>query len=287
MQRVSIPAWAVAVLRGFTVGTLLGLTACGGGNAPSSSSSATGGKLVITGSSTVAPLVLEIAKRYEALNPGVRIDVQTGGSSRGIADARSGLADIGMASRALKAEESDLVGNAIARDGISLILHADNPVQSLDEAQVAAIYTGQITNWKDVGGRDAPISVINKAEGRSTLELFLQHFKLKTETIRASVVIGDNEQGIKTLVGNPDGIAYVSIGAAEYAATHGTPIKLLAMSGVAASTESVREGRFPLSRPLTLVTKTQPTGLSAAFIDYSRSAAVHDLLQQLYFVPLE
>lgn len=261
------------------------LGACGKSSAPAET--AAGGKLVVTGSSTVAPLVLEIAKRYEAAHPGVRIDVQTGGSSRGVADARSGLADIGMASRALKPEENDLVGTPIALDGVSPILHADNPVETLDEAQVVAIYTGQITNWKDVGGRDAPITVINKAEGRSTLELFLQHFKIKTETIRASVVIGDNEQGIKTLAGNPDGIAYVSVGSAEYAATHGTPIKLLPMSGIAASIETVRDGRFPLSRPLNLVTKGPPTGLSEKFIAYARSVAVHDLVQQLYFVPLQ
>lgn len=258
---------------------LVALAACGESEAPQ--------KLTLTGSSTIAPLIGEIAKRYEAAHPNVRIDVQTGGSSRGISDARSGLADIGMASRALKAEESDLTGTPIARDGIGLIVHADNPVTALGDDQVVAIYTGAVTNWKAVGGKDAPITVINKADGRSTLELFLNYFKLKPEQIKASVVIGDNEQGLKTLAGNPDGIAYVSIGAAEYAATHGAPIRLLPMKDVAASIATVKDGSFPLSRPLTLVTQSASVGLAREFIDYARSPAVHDLVQQFYFVPLE
>ena len=86
------------------------------------------GKLTLTGSSTVAPLAGELAKRYESLHPGVRIDVQTGGSSRGIADARRGTADIGMASRALKPGEEDLAAHTIALDGITVIVHKDNPV---------------------------------------------------------------------------------------------------------------------------------------------------------------
>lgn len=244
-------------------------------------------KLVITGSSTVAPLVADIAKRYEKTHPGLRIDVQTGGSSRGVADARSGLADIGMASRALKADEADLHGTAIARDGIAVIVHAQNPVAALSDEQIVQLYTGALRNWKDVGGRDAPVTVINKAEGRSTLELFLAYFKLKPEQIKASVVIGDNQQGIKTLAGNPDGIAYVSIGTAEYEREAGTPIKLLPLNGIAPSTATVKNGTFPLSRPLNLVTRGAPAGLAKNFIAYAQSAAVHDLVREHSFVAIE
>ena len=244
------------------------------------------GKLVITGASTLAPLIAEIGKRFESLHPTVRIDVQSGGSSRGVADARQGLADIGMVSRAMKEEERDLSAFPIARDGVCPILHRENPVQTLTDEQVVAIYTGKITNWKAVGGNDAPITVVNKAEGRSTLEVFLHYFKLKNVDVKAQVVIGDNEQGVKTVAGNRNAIGYVSIGTAEYDATHGVPIKLLPVGGVAASTESVRTGAFPLSRPLHLATRTSPTGLAKAFIEYVQSQAVHDLIRQQYFVPL-
>ena len=92
-------------------------------------------KIVLTGASTIAPLAAEIGKRYEELHPGVRIDVQTGGSSRGVNDARQGLNDIGMVSRPLKEDEKDLHGFAVANDGVTVILHKDNPVSSLSNAQ--------------------------------------------------------------------------------------------------------------------------------------------------------
>jgi phosphate transport system substrate-binding protein len=245
------------------------------------------GKLVITGSSTMAPLVLEIGKRFEATHPDTRIDVQTGGSSRGIADASKGLADIGMASRALKPQENHLHGSMVAWDGIGIILHTSNPIQELTNAQIQGIYRGEITNWQQVGGREAPITVVNKAQGRSTLELFLQHFKLANRDIHAHVVIGDNEQGIKTVIGNPNAIGYVSIGTAQYDASHGLPIRLLPLQQIPASIETVRAGTFPLSRPLTLVTKAPPTGLTKIFIEFAQSSQVHDLILKQYFVPLQ
>jgi len=244
------------------------------------------GKLVVTGASTLAPLVAEIGKRFERLHPAVRIDVQTGGSSRGIADARQGLADIGMVSRAMKEDERDLSAFSIARDGVCIILHQDNPVRALTDDQVVAIYTGKIINWNAVGGRDAPITIVTKAEGRSTLEVFLRYFALKNVDVKAHVVIGDNEQGVKTVAGNRHAIGYVSVGTAEYDAAHRVPIQLLPINGVAASTENVRKGLFPLSRPLHLVTRTAPSGLAKAFIEYAQSKAVHDLIREQYFVPL-
>ena len=243
-------------------------------------------KIVITGSSTVAPLVAEIGKRFEQRNPGVRVDVQTGGSSRGISDARSGLADIGMASRALKSSEGDLKGFVIARDGVGVILNSANTVSMLTDHQIVDIYTGKITDWSAVGGKSGPITVVNKAEGRSTLELFLQFFKLKASDIKAQVVIGDNQQGIKTVAGNPNAIGYVSVGTAEYESGQGTPIKLLGIGGIAASVETVRNGSYPLARPLNLVMATDPSGIRKAFIDFSQSVDVEDLVKEQFFVPL-
>jgi phosphate transport system substrate-binding protein len=244
-----------------------------------------GMKLTLTGSSTVAPLAAEIGKRFESLHPGIRVDVQSGGSGRGVTDARQGLADIGLVSRALKDDEKDLLPFTIALDGVGVILHKENPVAALKDDQVVAIYTGKITNWKDVGGKEAPITVVNKAEGRSTLELFCHYYKLKNTEIKAHVVIGDNQQGIKTVAGNPDSIGYVSIGTAEYEADHGSAIKLLPCSGVAASIENVKNKTFPLSRPLNLVTRKAPEGLAKEFIDFAQSEKVHDIVREQYFVP--
>ena len=243
-------------------------------------------KLVLTGSSTVAPLAAEIAKRFESLHPGVRIDVQTGGSSRGVNDVRAQLSDIGMASRSLKPSESELLNFTIALDGISIILNKANPLTSLDKQQIIDIYKGKIVNWQQLGGNDASIVVVNKAAGRSTLELFLHYFGLQNTEVKAHVIIGDNQQGIKTVAGNPNAIGYVSVGSAEYEAGHQVAIKLLPLDGVMASVENIRNRTFPLSRPLNLITREPPTGTIKEFIDFAGSDQVSDLVDAQYFVPV-
>ena len=245
---------------------------------------ATPGRLTLTGSSTIPPLALEIGKRFEQLNPGLRVEVQAGGSSRGVADVRTGAAQLGLVSRALKPDERDLVAHTIALDGIGLIVHRGNPVASLSRAQVQAIYTGRVRHWRELGGPDRPISVVHKAEGRSTLELFLQHFQLSNSQIQAQVVIGDNQQGIKTVAGNLGAIGYVSIGSADVEARLGAAIRLLPMAGVAARVAHVRDGTFPLSRPLNLVSRGEPAALAQRFIDFAQSRAVRDLVEAQYFV---
>ena len=265
----------------FSLSLGLGLTACSNSTNPESQ------KLTLTGSSTVAPLASEIAKKFEAEHPEVRIDVQTGGSSRGLADAVQGLADIGMVSRALKDEETNKFQSyAIATDGIGIILEGSNPVQNLSDRQIVDIYTGKIDNWQEVGGDDAPITVVNKAEGRSTLELFLDYFQLDSSQIQADVIIGDNQQGLKTVAGNQNAIGYVSIGAAERDINAGVPLKLLSVGGINASTQTVQDGSFPLSRPLNLVTTQTPTGLTEEFIQFAQSEKVHDLVEAQNFVPI-
>ncbi|MDQ3776214.1 MAG: phosphate ABC transporter substrate-binding protein [Pseudomonadota bacterium] len=244
-------------------------------------------KLVLTGSSTIAPLAAELGQRFEALRPGVEVDVQSGGSSRGIHDAREGLADLGMVSRALTAEEADLHAYTIALDGVALITHRSNPVAALGRAEIIAIYTDRINRWSKIGGPDRPITVVNKAEGRSTLELFLAHFGLRNSEVKPDVVIGDNAQGLKTVAGNPWSIGYVSIGSAEYEATHGEPIRLLPLDGVEASIATVRDGTYPLTRPLNLVARGPASGLALAFIELARSEAARAIVEQQFFVPVD
>jgi phosphate transport system substrate-binding protein len=244
------------------------------------------GRVTITGASTIAPLMSEIAHRFEDENPGARIDVQTGGSSRGIADARSQVADIGMVSRDLKDDEKDLTAFTIARDGIGLIINAANPVPTITRDQVLGIYQGTITNWNRIGGPDRPITVVNKAEGRSTLELFLAYFSLKPTDIKAHVIIGDNEQGIKVVAGNPGAVGYVSVGSAEYNVEVGTPIRLLPFGDVPATTANVANGTYSALRNLNLVTSKAPEGLVKAIIAYAQSPAVDDLIREQFFVPI-
>ena len=208
--------------------------------------------VVVAGSSTIQPLLDIAAPLFEREHPGARVEVQGGGSSVGISAVRAGLAQIGMVSRALKPDEQDLTATLIGRDGIALVVHKDNPIAGLNSADVVKIYSGELTSWRELGGRDAPITVINKEEGRSTLELFEKHFDLKGRFVKNAVIIGPNGQAIATVAGNVDAIAYVSIGSATVAAASGSAIRLLPLDGVDASVDNVRKGSYGLVRDLTL-----------------------------------
>lgn len=241
--------------------------------------------VTISGASTVAPLAAEIAKRFEKLHPGVRVDVQTGGSSRGVNDVRRELIDIGMVSRALYENEIDLRAYIIATDGIAMIVHKSNPVATLTRKQITDIYTGKVRGWSEVGPGKGTIVVENKAEGRSTLDLFVEYFKLNVAEIRADVIVGDNAQAIKVVAGNPLALGYVSIGAAVFEAENGTPIKPLALEGVKPTIEAVANKAFPIVRELNFVVKRPPEGLVKDFIAFAQSTAVDDLITDLFFVP--
>ncbi len=266
---------------------LIALTGCAGDRRQPKVEGDLNGNLQLTGSSTLAPLVSEIGKRFETLHPQVRIDVQTGGSSRGIADATSGLADIGMSSRGLK--ESEQQGRTtwtLAKDGVAFIVQAENPVLELSRQQLRAILTGQVNDWSELGGRQGEIIFINRAQGRSELELVSDFFDVPVKEMRADLIAGENQQGLKMVANEPRAITYMSVGASEFEASRGVPIRLLPLDGVEASVATVAAGSFPLSRPLLMVTASQPTPLTKAFIDYARSPEVHDLVRQLSYVPI-
>ncbi len=280
---MSFPKSPSALSRSIAAAAFLITTLVGCGSSDDSPSAQT--RITLTGSSTVAPLASEIARRFEERHPDVRVEVQTGGSSRGIADARSGAATLGMISRDLAPDEQDLTAFTIARDGIGLIIHADNPVEELSRSQIASIFRGEISNWSEVGGREAEITVVNKAEGRATLEVFKQYFELTSPEIRADVVIGHNEQGVKTVAGNPNALGYVSIGVAESDIQQGIPIRLLRIDGMEANIETVADGSFPISRPLNLVAHGTVDGPAAELVEFSLSEEVHDLIEAQRFVP--
>jgi phosphate transport system substrate-binding protein len=242
--------------------------------------------LVITGSTGMAPLLRDIGKRFESEHPDVRVDVQADGSMRGVSDTRQGLADIGMVARSLKPDEALLYATPIARDAVCFIVNRTNPVIALSDEQIIRMYTRGVSNWKEVGGRDEPIVLIHMTDGRALLELFLDHFKLRSTQIRADALIGDSAQGIQAVAGRPGALAYVSCSHAESAGAN-VPIKRLPSGGIKPTTENVRDGTYPLSRPLQLVTRDAPKGLAGEFIDFARSNAVLDLIQKHHFVTLQ
>lgn len=243
--------------------------------------------VMATGSSTIAPVVADAAKRYEESHPGVRIEVQSGGSSRGISDATTGVADLGMVSRVLKDEEkTKLTAHLLAADGVCVVVHKDNPVKQMDKQQLIDIYTKKITNWNQVGGNDATIVVANKAEGRSTLEIFVAYLGLDDADVKADVVVGENLHVVNSVVSNPNTVGYVSIGTATAEAGAGTPIKLVVTDGVIPTMESVRDNTFPITRPLNVVTDAETSPAAKAFLDYLMSTEINDIVEKHFFVPV-
>lgn len=242
-------------------------------------------QLRIAGSSTMAPLVAAIAQRFHASHPKVEIQVESGGSGRGLADARAGKVDIGMVSRALGDADRDLYSLPIGRDGVAVVVHGSNPVRALSPRQVADIYTGKIHNWKQVGGRDAPIVVIKSEEKRSSSELFTHYFQLHYADLKSQMVAGDNAERIGLMLKHPNAILYMSVGEAERNAQKGVPLKLLPVEGIAATSRAIRSGDYPIARALTLVTRGTPSGLVKRFIEFAASAQVSDLVVAHDFVP--
>jgi phosphate transport system substrate-binding protein len=254
---------------------------------PYSDSAPPSGKLRISGSSTLGPVVTEIARRFEALHPGVKIEVQSVGSGKGIVDLNSGAADIAMLSRNLLDTERELFYFPVARDGVAVIVHRDNPVKNLSPEQLRAILTGTIRSWRDVGGRDVPIDLIGRGKGQGSTEIVMSRLHLKTEQFTQRRIITTNAAAITAVAEDPAAITITSVGESERSAKAGVPIKLLSYNGVRASSKSIRNNSYDLSRPLALVTRRLPQRLEKQFIDYALSREVIDLHLKYDFVPYE
>jgi phosphate transport system substrate-binding protein len=243
-------------------------------------------RFLLTGSSTVAPILQLVSEDLHEADPTLVLDVETGGTSRGIQDARAGESDVGMASRDLEPEEREgLDVRLIAYDGVALIVHRENSLTELTGQNVLDIYTDVIGDWSALGAGAGEIHVVNKAEGRATLTVFLEHFQLNNSAIQADSVIGDNAQGVRMVAGNPRAIAYVSIGEALSAVERGEPVRLLALDGVTPTKASVADGSYPLRRSLYLLFRGAPDATGQRILAHLASARGREILTQLGFTP--
>lgn len=217
----------------------------------------------------------------------MRVEVQTGGTSRGISDCRDGLSDLGMISRDLKEEEKKIIqAIPIARDGLAFVVNGSNQVRSLTKEQIVGIYKGQITNWKDVGGADLPITPVTKAEGRASLELFLHYFKLEPKDIKAKVVIGDEEQGLKTVSGSRGAIAYLGVASVEMAEKMKQNVHSIKFGNLQPTIESVRTGEYPLVRHLSLISCKKSSVTAGEFVKFASSEAGQKVVREHGFIPV-
>jgi len=220
------------------------------------------GTITENGSTTVQPLAEKLAGAFKAKNPDVNVVIQGGGSAVGITSVNAGTVDIGAASRELTSADPPLVKSLLARDGIAIIVPPSNPVTNLTKDQVIAIFSGNITNWSQVGGPNKAIDVVAREEGSGTRTAF-QDLVMGKALIKADAILQSSNGALKMAVSSdPQAVGFLSLGYLD------SSVKALAMNGVAATEENAKNGTYPIVRLLYFLTKTQPTGIVKDFIDF-------------------
>ncbi|MCI6737116.1 MAG: phosphate ABC transporter substrate-binding protein [Intestinibacter sp.] len=272
----------ISILAGtLLVGSLVG---CSSGGAASSGSGASDStKITVSGSTSIGPTMEVLAENYQKANEGVSIEVQQVGSSAGITNTIDGTSQIGMSSRDLKDEEKSegLEEYQIAIDGIAVITNTANDVKDLTMDQIKDIYTGKITNWKEVGGKDAQIVVVSREDGSGTRDGFQEIVGFESEELTGDAQISDGSGNIKTTVqGNENAIGYISFGYLD------DSINSVKIGGVEPTEENVYKDKYPISRPFLLVTKGEATGDAKALIDYILSDEGQNTIKEEGFMSI-
>ena len=253
------------------------LTACGSKNDNSADTNTDGsntettlsGTVSTDGSTSMEKVINSLGESFMAMNKDVKFTYNPTGSGSGIQAVSEGRCDIGLSSRALKDDEkaSGLVETVVALDGIAIVVNPENPVSDLDIDTIAKIYTGEITNRKDVGGNDAEIVLIGREAGSGTSDCFESITDTK-DACQYRQELTSTGDVINTVSQNPDAIGYASLSAV------GDSVKALTVGGVEATEATVKDGSYVVQRPFVLVTKegTKLSPAAQAFFDYALSA---------------
>jgi len=231
------------------------------------------------GSTTVQPLAQELADAFIKDNPDVKITISGGGSSTGVASVADGTVDIGAASRELKDSEKGmgLVVHVLAQDGIAIVVYPDQTISDLSKDQVKAIFEGEITNWSELGGADATITVVAREEGSGTRAAFEELVLGEEPMITADAILQPSNGALRTTVaGDPNAIGFLSFGYLD------DSIKALSINGIAGTVANAKNGTYPIVRPLLLLTKGEPEGVVKEFIDYCLSDEGQAIVAQDY-----
>lgn len=273
-----------------TVFTLIAgaLTGCGTGGSSNGSGTeirnADNSQTVATdGSTSMEKVIGFLSEAYMEDHEGIKITYNPTGSSSGIQAVAEGRCDIGLASRDLKEEETaDLLGTVVAIDGIGIIVNPDNPVTDLTLEQIGMIYTGKITNWKDVGGSDTPIVCIGREAASGTRDGFEEVTETKDQC-QYSQELTSTGDVVQTVSGNPNAIGYASV------ASVNDTVKMVSVEGISPTTETIQEGKYKVQRNFVLVTKKDSSLSKAAqeFFDFATSPQADSLITEAGAVPIK
>ena len=243
------------------------------------------GSVSTNGSTSMEKVIGTLSEQFMADNSGVTVTYDPTGSGAGIEAASNGSADIGLASRALKDEEKagGLTETVVALDGIAVIVNADSKVADLTVEQIGKIFTGEITDWSEVGGDAGTISCIGREAGSGTRDGFESITGTK-DACKLDQELTSTGGVIEAVAGNPNAVGYASLSAVEGKNT----VKAVTVGGVACTEETVLNGSYAIQRPFVLVTKTGETLSDAAqaFFDYATSSAASQLIKAAGAVPV-
>jgi len=242
------------------------------------------GQIQIAGSTTVQPLAEVLAEAFMADNPDVTIEIQGGGSSVGVTSAGEGTVDIGNASRNVKESEfeefPELIVHAIAYDGIAIVSNPDLELPSLTIEQVKAIFSGEITNFSDVGGPGAEIVVVSREEGSGTRaafeELVMESGEEEAVITEDAILQQSNGQVRTTVSTTPNTIGYLSFGFLDES------INTVAIDGVDPTIANVKNDSYSIFRPLNMLTNGEPNALVQAFLDFILGDAGQEIVAEDY-----
>ena len=240
------------------------------------------GSVSTDGSTSMEKVIGALSEDFQN-NTGITVTYNPTGSGSGIQAVQEGRCDIGLSSRSLKDEEKSagLEETTLALDGIAVIVNKDNSVADLTVEQIASIYTGEVTNWKDLGGNDAEIVVIGREAGSGTRDGFESITGTK-DACKYRQELTSTGDVITTVAGNPDAIGYASLASVK------DTVKMLTVGGVTASEETVKDGTYVIQRPFVLVTKkdTKLSDSAQKFFDYSTSADASEIISAAGAVPI-
>ncbi len=242
--------------------------------------------LVLDGSTTVGPIAKTFAA-YFTKKYGVRVNVSESGSGNGAKSLINGSCTIATMSRAMKAAEIaaarqkgvNPVATVVALDGLAMVVHPANPVRSLTKAQISSIYCGTITNWRDVGGPNARIVVLQRESNSGTEESFKELVIGKGVQITGSAETQSSNGSVKSRVSS----TLSAIGFLGHGFVDGS-VKVIAVNGVFPTVATVKNGTYPVSRPLYFYTNGQPAGLVKQFVDLPNSADGKRMITELGFI---
>ena len=233
------------------------------------------------GSTSMSKVIGSLAEAFEAKS-GIEVSYNGSGSGSGIKAVQSGTCDIGLSSRALKDEEKEagLTGTVLAYDGIAVIVNPENPVNDLDLETIAKIYTGEITNWSEIGGSDAEIVLIGREAGSGTRSGFEEIVGVE-DACQYRQELTSTGDVITAVAGNPGAIGYASIASVK------DTVKALRVGGVAPTEETVKDGSYTIQRPFVLVTVEGKALSDAAqkFFDYITSGEANEIIVSAGVVP--